>query len=197
MKKIILVACAICFVFGNIYAQQVQGESVDSVAVALSEEEVEASPTHTHVNSYRVGYNVDYDIFRAAVGLDKGKYGYFVVEAGIGTGDVSMFDASVGFGLKKRCNLGDEMFMMGTIYPYIGVSETSFDMSDLGLENVEDTEFIWGAAAGLEMGINVWKTKSGNSFFLTLGYHIDARELKVDDLLDNGRWSVGLTVFRW
>lgn len=197
MKKFTLIACAMCFALSGVKAQETtennnNGNTTPSTQVASEKTEFQGTDLGINIDT-------DADVYGVSFGGDQDKHGYMTFGMKMGFGDVSIYSFTFGYGLKKRYVMNDSFLIQGMIYPYAGYSLMSYEVvsyTDKGYKKTEtkdDSEFAWGAAANLSIGLKLWNTKKGNSTFLTLGYYISAPELETKNLIDNGSWGIGFT----
>ncbi|MBO7281057.1 MAG: hypothetical protein J6V00_07840 [Bacteroidaceae bacterium] len=190
MKKFFLLAFAICLSITGINAQVFLGNSDEKVSTSglVKKSAAEATVTteqkpattdskYKSLTDYSVDLNFDSNIYGFSIGGANSHFGIALGE------DISSVMFGYGFG---GASVSDSFILKGKLYPYVGLS--SYD---------SETEFLWGAAANISIGVKVHTTKKGNSVFLTFGYGVSAPELETTDMFDNGSWGVGITVVCW
>ncbi|MBQ8867640.1 MAG: hypothetical protein IJ013_07975 [Bacteroidaceae bacterium] len=177
MKKIILIACAMCFTLDSVIAQVAANGNSES-NTTVSEQQTEYRGSDIVVN-----YDSDYKIVKTGIGADVGKIGYLKWDWDLGFGDdVAGGAMSLGLGLRKRHIINNSFLIHGMIYPYLGYTNWKIFDYDEGFK------FGYGASANLSIGIRLWKSN-----FITVGYHISAPKFKTENMFDNGFWGIGLT----
>jgi hypothetical protein len=106
----------------------------------------------------------------------------------------SVTQAFFGLGAKQRYIFSESFLLNFRLFPYAGFSQISQPKNvQQGIEGNEKTEFIYGASFDVQIGIKLWNTPSGNSYFLSAGYKLDAFEFKTKGLLKNGGVMIGLS----
>lgn len=194
-----MAVCAFGLALGSAKAQKVVKDNVDG-----TQQTTETKTTPENGNAEGSDLNIDYSSETKTLGLgiatDMSKNTYWGMNISMGFGDLSSYGYTLQFGLKKRYVFNDMFLIQGKIGPYAGfysydTKEHKYDKYGKvkSTETKTNYEFTWGANGSLAAGIKIWNTKKGNSTFLTVGYYINARELKTEKLIENGSWGFGIT----
>lgn len=194
MKKFFLLAFAVCLSITGINAQVFIGNSDEQVSIsnrvkksaAETSVTTEQKPTTTDskykgLTDYSVSLNFDSKIYGFSIG---GTHTHFGAAFGKDIKNV-VFGYGIG-----GCSVSNSVIFKGKLYPYAGLSSIDY-------EDDSETDFYWGVAADISLGVKLHTTKKGNSVFLTFGYSVAAPELDTTDLFDNGGFTVGITVVCW
>lgn len=126
------------------------------------------------ITDYAVDLNFDSKIYGFSVGGDNVNFQMAFGE--------DIYSATLGFGFGGT-HIGNGYLIKGRLYPYAGYGSYG-----------DDSEFLYGAAANISLGVKVWTTKKGNSAYLTFGYQVIAPEFETSNMFDNGSWGVGLSI---
>lgn len=138
---------------------------------------------------YFVGWSDEAEVFSLRMGgdLKNGKLGYFTCGVDVGTGDVSFGNCFFGYGIKKRYYMNDSFLIQAAVWPYAGFSSVTVGTED-------EYDFLYGISAQIEAGIKIFTSKKGNDFYLTIGYNMAAPEFKMENVVENGTWQIGVTM---
>lgn len=100
----------------------------------------------------------------------------------------------IGIGA-KRCFVFDNSYLFQfRCLPYLGLTSVSIGKNvEMGREALDKTDFTYGIMADVSAGLKLWKTKSGSTSFLTIGYKLHSNEFKTKNLLKSGSLMVGIT----
>lgn len=184
MKKITLFVCALCLAFTEISAQVFIGDNTEGISSTNStpqtqtnapsgQETTDSKKKYKDITDVTFEFNTDVNIYGFNMGDDHYHLGMIF-------GD-DLFGVTFGYGLGKTYVFDDTFLIKGRLYPYIGICN----------------DFLWGAAANVDVGLRLWKTKKGSSGFITFGYNVTAPELKTSGMVENGEWVVGISVVSW
>lgn len=197
MKKIVMAVCAFGLALGCAKAQKVLTDNVDGTQQTTATTSDDSS---AEGSDFRVEYNSDYKLFGIGASHDLNKNMYIGLDASYGFDDLSSSSLIGNIGLKKRYVFNNSFLIQGKIGPYAGwysYETIQFNGVDKygNAKNSKKTEneFTWGVNASIAGGIRLWNTPKGNSTFLTIGYYINARELKTEKVIENGSWGLGFT----
>ncbi len=185
MKKLFLLAFAMCLSTSVINAQVFVGNSNEQVTTeSLTKKTTNTTTTeqaatgsnkkYKSITDYAVDLNFDSKIYGFSVGGDNVNFQMAFGE------DIYSATLGIGFG---GTHIGNGYLIKGRLYPYAGYGSYG-----------DDSEFLYGAAANISLGVKVWTTKKGNSAYLTFGYQVIAPEFETSNMFDNGSWGVGLSI---
>ncbi len=139
------------------------------------------------VDNYFV-YQPDFKTYGLDVSMDMYKYFFwgmsFYSNLKFKPSDLLSGQVNINLGIKKRIVFDDRFMASFKINPYIGW---------MLVPSSDDTEFTYGAAGAVNIGLKIFDTSNGKSVFLTGGYNIMAGEFRTEGMFDYGAWMLGIT----
>ena len=139
-------------------------------------------------------FNFNDDAIGFGLGFDMGKHWHLIFKGETYSAHGYESDAYVaGVGLNKRFVFENIFLIQGRIYPYLGWIKSSNEDYYSG-DKKKNTDFTYGAAADINLGIRVYKQSDGTEYFVTGGYYIGAPEFETENMFDNGCWGIGVTI---
>ena len=192
MKKITFIICALCLTLTEISAQVFIGDSTEDISSTNSIPQTTATNNtnpsgqattdskgkYKSITDLSFEFNSDIDLYGFKIGGDHHHFG-------MAFGD-KIFSMTYGYGFGNSFVFNDAFLIKGRLYPYLGLGSYG-----------DDTQFLYGAAANVDIGLRLWKTAKGNSGFITGGYYISAPEFKTSGMFENGSWGFGISIVYW
>lgn len=196
MKKIALLVFVLCLTMNSAVAQMIMGDEINGTPVAQSNNnnlnEVASSGNYRDAFDLMYDYSSDSESSAIGLGWDTGQNGYLNLGTQFGGGkSMDIFSLSLGYGLRKRYVSNDMFLVQGKLYPYMGYSSTSYKINGTKHKN---SDFAYGLAGSLALGLKLWNTANGNSVFLTAGYSVSAPDFKFKDMFDYGSFGLAITI---
>ena len=134
-------------------------------------------------------YQPDFKTYGLDVSMDMYKYFFwgmsFYSNLKFKPSDALSYQMNINLGVKKRIVFDDRFMASLKVNPYIGWMSKH--------DGSSNSEFTYGAAGAVNIGLKLFDTSKGKSVFLTGGYNIMAGEFRTKGMFDSGAWMLGIT----
>lgn len=182
----------------NIIVEEKQGTHKESGYVVSNNDNI--SVTHHYTSNGMIDYDAegvdnyfvyqpDFKTYGLDVSMDMYKYFFwgmsFYSNLKFKPSDALSYQMNINLGVKKRIVFDDRFMASLRVNPYIGWMSKH--------DGSSNSDFTYGAAGAVNVGLKLFDTSKGKSVFFTGGYNIMAGEFRTKGMFDSGAWMLGIT----